>query len=155
MRECPERGIVRVELLGLELLPSHLVKVPRLAAAPAAPNLSLVAKKSNVAGKVHVHRGPGADVLATFEADSADAIFIDADKAGYQTYLREGLRIVREGGLILVDNALAFGEILNASSTDASVLAVRAFNEVMAQEKRVHGVIVPIGDGLWVGVRLA
>ena len=110
---------------------------------------------SDVAGKVVVHRGRGADVLPHFEDDSADAIFIDADKAGYQTYLREGLRIVRTGGMILVDNALAFGEILNMQSTDASVLAVRAFNDVMAGEPRLHGVIVPIGDGLWVSVKKA
>lgn len=111
--------------------------------------------KSDAAGKVVVHRGRGADVLPRFEDDSADAIFIDADKAGYPTYLAEGLRIVRSGGMILVDNALAFGEILNAESTDASVLAVRAFNDVMAREPRVHGIIVPIGDGVWVGIRKA
>ena len=111
--------------------------------------------KSDAAGKVIVHRGKGADVLPRFENDSADAIFIDADKAGYPIYLSEGLRIVRPGGMILVDNALAFGEILNAESTDASVLAVRAFNELMARETRVHGIIVPIGDGVWVGIRKA
>ena len=109
--------------------------------------------KSDVASKVIVHRGKGADVLQTFATDSADAIFIDADKPGYPTYLAQGLRIVRPGGLILVDNALAFGELLNEENKDASVLAVRAFNDLMAKETRVQGLIVPIGDGVWVGVR--
>ena len=93
-------------------------------------------------------------MLKTFGADSADLAFLDADKASYPAYLEHALRIVRTGGLILVDNAFAFGQLLDPHPTDREVLAVRAFNDVMAAEKRVHGVIVPIGDGLWVGVKL-
>ena len=63
------------------------------------------------------------------------------------------LRIVRPGGLILADNAFAFGQLLDSNATDREVPAVRAFNEVMAKEARLHSVIVPIGDGLWVGVK--
>jgi caffeoyl-CoA O-methyltransferase len=110
-------------------------------------------ENSDVAGRVEVHRGAGADVLPMFADDSADAAFIDADKEGYVTYVTECLRIVRPGGLIMVDNAFAFGELLDSSSTDASVLAVRAFNEHMAALEEVDAIIVPIGDGVWVGVR--
>jgi caffeoyl-CoA O-methyltransferase len=55
--------------------------------------------------------------------------------------------------LILVDNAFAFGQVLDAKPTDREAEAVQRFNEVMAGEKRVQSVIVPIGDGLWVGVK--
>jgi predicted O-methyltransferase YrrM len=110
--------------------------------------------KSDVFDRVHVLEGRGVDVLKTFGADSADLAFLDADKASYPAYLQHALRIVRTGGLILVDNAFAFGQLLDPHPTDREVLAVRAFNDVMAAEKRVHGVIVPIGDGLWVGVKL-
>ena len=110
--------------------------------------------RSDVAGKVTVHRGAGLEVLPRFAADSADAAFLDADKSNYPGYLRESLRIVRPGGLILVDNAFAFGQLFDEQPTDREVGAVRAFNEVMAKEPRVQAVIVPIGDGLWVGVRL-
>ena len=109
--------------------------------------------KSDVAGRIEVHRGAGLAVLPKFKTGSADAAFLDADKGNYPGYLKESLRIVRKGGLILVDNAFAFGQLLDEHPTDREVPAVRAFNEIMAREKRVHGIIVPIGDGLWVGVK--
>lgn len=109
--------------------------------------------KSDVAGRVEVHVGPGAEVLKTFAANSADAAFLDADKSSYPTYLDESLRIVRPGGLVMVDNAFAFGQLLDESFTDREVPAVRAFNEKMAKTEALQSIIVPIGDGLWVGVK--
>lgn len=109
--------------------------------------------KSDVAGRVEVHRGAGLAVLPRFKSGSADAAFLDADKSNYPGYLEESLRIVRRGGLIMVDNAFAFGQLLDERPTDREVPAVRKFNEIMAGEKQVHGIIVPIGDGLWVGVK--
>jgi predicted O-methyltransferase YrrM len=66
---------------------------------------------------------------------------------------RESLRLVRPGGLIMVDNAFAFGEILDEGSTDPDVRTLRAFNDQLARTSGLHGIIVPIGDGLWVAVR--
>lgn len=109
--------------------------------------------RSDVAGRIEVHRGAGMDVLPRFVANSADAAFLDADKASYPQYLRECLRIVRRGGLILVDNAFAFGQLFAESPADREVGAVRTFNEIMAREQALQSVIVPIGDGLWVGVK--
>lgn len=111
------------------------------------------ADKSDAAGKVEVHVGPGADVLARFSDGSADAVFIDADKSSYPTYLEHTLRILRPGGLVMVDNAFAFGQLFDDSFTDREVPAVRAFNEILAKETRFQSIIVPIGDGLWVGVK--
>ena len=111
--------------------------------------------RSDVAERVTVLQGKGMDVLPSFAADSADAAFLDADKASYPDYLRESLRIVRKGGLVMVDNAFAFGQLLDARPSDREVGAVRAFNDVMAREERLQSVIVPIGDGVWVGVKLA
>lgn len=110
--------------------------------------------KSDVAGRVEVHRGAGADVMRTFATDSADAAFLDADKSSYPVYLRESLRIVRKGGLVMVDNAFAFGQLFDANPTDREAPAVKAFNEVMAATRELQSVIVPVGDGLWVGVKL-
>jgi len=110
--------------------------------------------KSDVADRVLVLRGAGADVMRTMETDSADAAFLDADKASYPVYLRESLRIVRRGGLVMVDNAFAFGQLFDERPTDREANAVKAFNEVMARTKELQSVIVPIGDGLWVGVKL-
>jgi predicted O-methyltransferase YrrM len=109
--------------------------------------------KSDVAGRVEVHRGAGMDVLPGFASDSADAAFLDADKRSYPAYLKECLRIVRPGGLIMVDNAFAFGELFSDVPSDKEVGAMRAFNDHMSKVDALQSVIVPLGDGLWVGVR--
>ena len=109
--------------------------------------------KSDVAGKVEVHRGTGEAVLATFEDHSADAAFLDADKRNYPLYLRECMRIVRPGGLIMVDNAFAFGELLAEIPSDPEVQSIRDFNDLMAKQEGLQSVIVPLGDGVWVGVK--
>jgi predicted O-methyltransferase YrrM len=137
-RALPPEGRVRT----IELMPHHADFAERWVAG------------SDVAGKVVVHRGAGADVLRTFADDSADAAFLDADKAGYPVYLREALRIVRRGGLVMVDNAFAFGQLFDERPTDREVPAVRRFNDLMATTRELQSVIVPLGDGLWVGVRL-
>ncbi len=108
--------------------------------------------RSDAARKIEVVRGAGADVLPGIADRSADAMFLDADKSGYGGYLDHALRIVRPGGLVLVDNAFAFGHLLDAGEVEESVRAVRAFNDRMAGTRGLHGIIVPIGDGLWVGV---
>lgn len=110
--------------------------------------------RSDVADRVEVFHGSGRDVLPTFETDSADAAFLDADKASYPLYLEECLRIVRKGGLVMVDNAFAFGQLFDPKPTDREVSAVRSFNDHMAGVRSLQSIIVPIGDGCWVGLKL-
>ena len=109
--------------------------------------------KSDVAGRIEVLRGPGATQLAHMQAGSADAAFLDADKAGYVLYLEECLRILRPRGLVMVDNAFAFGQLFDAQPTDREVEAVRAFNEHVAAHDGLHSIIAPFGDGCWVCVK--
>jgi predicted O-methyltransferase YrrM len=54
----------------------------------------------------------------------------------------------------MVDNAFAFGHLLDEQATDAKVLAVRAFNDLVARETGLHSIIVPFTDGCWVAVKL-
>lgn len=108
--------------------------------------------KSDVADRVEVLQGNAVEILPTLKSGSADAAFLDADKENYPVYLRECLRIVRRGGLILVDNALAFGELLAEQPTRDDVEAIRSFNDLMASTSALQSIIVPLGDGLWVGV---
>jgi len=138
-RALPEGGRVRT----IEVEPVHADFAERWIA------------RSDVAGKIEVHRGRGVDVLPRFGSDSADAAFLDADKASYPLYLEQCLRIVRVGGLIAVDNAFAFGQLLDAQPTDRDVPAIRAFNDQLAADARLQSAIVPLGDGCWVGVRLS
>lgn len=111
-------------------------------------------ERSDVGRKVEVLRGRGADVLPRLDADSADAAFLDADKRNYPLYLEQCLRIVRVGGLIAADNAFGFGQLLDPTPRDPDVRHVRAFNDLVARESRLEGVIVPLGDGCWVAVRV-
>ncbi|MCP5022033.1 MAG: O-methyltransferase [bacterium] len=109
--------------------------------------------KSDVAQVVEVVQGSGQNILPTLPDDSIDAVFLDADKAGYPAYLREAMRFVRPGGLIMADNAFAFGQLFDEKPTDPEVGAVRAFNDFIPTIEGLKAVIVPIGDGLWVGVK--
>ena len=109
--------------------------------------------RSDVAERIEVLRGAGLDVLPRLATDSADAAFLDADKANYPGYLEQCLRIVRSGGLIMADNAFAFGELFEDKPSDREVPAIRRFNEVMRREAALDGIIVPFGDGLWVAVK--
>jgi len=109
--------------------------------------------RCDVADRIELHEGDAAAILPGFADGSADAAFLDADKKSYPRYLEESIRIVREGGLILVDNAFAFGQLFDDEPTDPEAPAVKEFNEIMAREPRVESVIVPVGDGMWVGVR--
>jgi predicted O-methyltransferase YrrM len=109
--------------------------------------------QSDVADRVEVLRGDAAGILPTFPDGSADAVFLDANKTGYPRYLREALRLLRPAGLVMVDNAFAFGELFASAPLEREAAAVREFNEVMARTPGLHSVIVPLGDGLWVGVK--
>ncbi|MEZ5966640.1 MAG: O-methyltransferase [Planctomycetota bacterium] len=110
--------------------------------------------KSDVAGRVEVLEGDAREVLGRLDEASADACFIDADKENYPHYLEHAMRVLRPRGLLLVDNAFAFGELFDPSATDPSVHAVRHFNDLLAARADLHAVIVPLGDGCWVGAKL-
>jgi predicted O-methyltransferase YrrM len=138
-RALPDGGRVRT----IEIEPKHADFAKRWIA------------RSDVSGRVEVHLGAGMDVLPGFATHSADAAFLDADKGSYPRYLDECLRIVRPGGLIMADNAFAFGQLLSDAPSDREVPAVRAFNEIMAKKAGMQGIIVPLGDGLWVASLLA
>jgi caffeoyl-CoA O-methyltransferase len=87
------------------------------------------------------------------EAD-IDLVFIDADKAGYAAYWDELVPRVRRGGVLLADNVLWSGEIVDESVTDDNIGALRAFNDKVAADDRVEVVVLPAFDGLTVARKL-
>ncbi len=110
--------------------------------------------RSDVADRVEVRQGRGVDLLPKIDSDTVDAVFLDADKQSYILYLEEARRVLRDGGLLLVDNAFAFGHLLEDGCEDPSVLALREFNDAVAADPDFDGVMVPLGDGVWVARRL-
>ena len=132
--------------------PAGRVRTLELSARHAEFARSWIAR-SDVAGRVEVVEGDARANLPALRSASVDACLVDADKGSYPAYLEQCARILRPGGLVLVDNAFAFGQLFDEHPSDADVPAVRAFNELMARSPEFESVIVPLGDGLWVGRR--
>ncbi len=103
---------------------------------------------AGVADRVDLRIAPAADSLAELHDDVFDMAFIDADKVGYDTYYEGCLRVVRPGGLILIDNVLQGGRVADPSADDESAVAIRALNEKIATDERVDHVLLPLADGL-------
>jgi caffeoyl-CoA O-methyltransferase len=106
-------------------------------------------EKAGVAHKIELRLGPALDTLRALPQEPAfDLAFIDADKTGYAGYVEEILPRLRTGGVILVDNVLWGGAVVNAERQDPDTLAIRAFNAAMARDPRVDAVMIPLSDGL-------
>ena len=103
---------------------------------------------AGVADRVELRLAPATETLATLEDDSFDLAFIDADKSGYDAYYEGCLRVVRTGGLVLIDNVLWSGEVADPSVDDDDVRSIRALNEKIATDDRVDHVLLPLADGL-------
>ena len=111
--------------------------------------------RAGLADRVDVRVGRALDVLPSFDGEQFDAIFLDADKEPLPTYFEWSLRLLRPGGLLIADNALWGGRVLDPATEDEGTRGVREFNRRMANDPRVRGTIVPVGDGLAVAVALA
>ena len=128
-RALPRDG----RLVTLELEPRH--------AEVARANLA----RAGLDELVEVRVGPAAESLAALVADGVepfDMVFIDADKEGYPDYLEWSLRLSRPGTLIVADNVVRGGAIIDAASPDSRVQGIRRFNEALARDPRVAATIV-------------
>jgi predicted O-methyltransferase YrrM len=109
-------------------------------------------KRAGVDGRIELRLGPGVQAISALLSEggaaSFDMMFIDADKASYDSYYEGGLKLLRRGGLMLIDNVLWDGKVADASVNDPDTSALRALNEEIAADERVDFVMVPICDGL-------
>jgi caffeoyl-CoA O-methyltransferase len=106
-------------------------------------------QRAGVADRIELRIAPAIETLRALPAGpSLDLAFIDADKPGYVGYWDEIVPRIRPGGVILVDNTLFGGQVIDTADQDASVRGIRDFNDHAVADDRVELVLLPVGDGL-------
>jgi predicted O-methyltransferase YrrM len=106
-------------------------------------------QEAGVAHKIDLRLAPALETLNTLTGPF-DFAFIDADKVNYDAYYERCLQLVRPGGLILIDNTLWHGDVINPARQDADTLAIRALNQKLQADPRIDLSLLPLGDGLTV-----
>ncbi|MFQ6576325.1 O-methyltransferase [Pseudomonas sp. UM16] len=105
-------------------------------------------QEAGVVQRIDLRLAPALQTLATLPAARYDLIFIDADKANYPRYLEEALRLLRTGGLVVFDNTLWSGRVLQEQPDSDDTRAIQALNLGLKDDPRVDLSMLPIGDGL-------
>lgn len=127
-------------VLSLEIEPAHAAFARRYV------------ERAGLMDAVEVRVGPALKTLPALDGQKFDAVFLDADKEPLPTYLDWALRLLRPGGLVIADNTLRGGQVADPSADDVQLRGIREFNRKLATHPRVTGIVIPIGDGVAVGV---
>jgi predicted O-methyltransferase YrrM len=105
-------------------------------------------KRSDLDSKIMYQIGDAKEIIPTLN-ETFDLVFIDADKKNNATYYDMIIDKVRSGGLILVDNVLWSGKVLDEGVSDQKTSFISKFNEMVSSDKRVEKLILPVRDGLF------
>jgi predicted O-methyltransferase YrrM len=109
-------------------------------------------QKAGIDHKINLYLAPALetmnDLIAQGHSNSFDLAFIDADKRNYDSYYEYSLKLVKPGGLILIDNTLWYGKVAEPSINDKQTLSIRNLNEKLKDDTRVDISMLPIRDGL-------
>ena len=115
--------------------------------------------EAGVGARIDLHLAPAGDTLSGLltngGAGQYDFAFIDADKTGYDGYYEACLKLLRVGGLIVLDNMLWSGRVADASQHDADTDAIRALNTKIHADPRVDATLLTIGDGVMLARRIS
>lgn len=109
-------------------------------------------ERAGVSDRVVVHRGAGVDVLQTLPGPY-DIAFVDANKNDYPHYTRLALERLRPGGMLIADNAIRGGRIVEGG-VDADIDGIRAMHDLLAADAGVIATTLPVGDGMAIAVKL-
>ncbi len=129
----------------------------RIVACDVSDEFTTIARQywqvAGVSHKIDLQIAPALEtldrLLANGEAGSFDFAFIDADKNNYAAYYDRCYQLVRQGGLILIDNVLWYGRVADpAMAEDKRTQAIKQLNYQIYQDDRVQISLIPIGDGL-------
>ena len=105
--------------------------------------------RAGLQDRIELRVAPGLDTLRALPATpSIDLAFVDADKPSYRAYYEELLPRLRPNGLLLFDNVLWSGAVVDASDRSENTEAIRALNDHVARDTRIESVMLPIADGL-------
>jgi caffeoyl-CoA O-methyltransferase len=104
-------------------------------------------RRANATEKIILHLGNALEIIPTLN-EVWDLVFIDADKAGYSDYYKLVLPKLKSGGLIIADNVLFHGEVLEEKIKGKSAIAINAFNEMVKTDQSVEKVMLTVRDGL-------
>ncbi|MEV4443716.1 O-methyltransferase [Streptomyces sp. NPDC049577] len=105
--------------------------------------------KAKVADRIELRIAPALESLRALPAEShLDLAFLDANKDGYIAYWEEIVPRLRPGGLLVADNVLYGGEVVDPAVTEGNGAAIKAFNEHAAADGRMESVMLPVADGL-------
>jgi caffeoyl-CoA O-methyltransferase len=106
-------------------------------------------EKAGLAKKITLKLASAIDTLRALPTDDPiDFAFIDADKTNYRLYYEEVLKRTRPNGLILIDNVLWNGAVIDSKIRDSDTQAIRGLNDFLATDHRIDIVMLPISDGL-------
>ena len=105
---------------------------------------------SAYADKIQLHIGDALQLIPQMDLKDIDLAFVDADKRHYVEFYEMLLPRVRQGGIIIADNTLWYGHVVeeHTRESDQQTLGIKAFNDLLANDDRVEKVIVPVRDGL-------
>ena len=109
-------------------------------------------KKASQGKKIKTIIGPALQSITNLKnkGEKFDLVFIDADKENYKNYYNQSLDIIEKNGLIIVDNVLWHGEVVDEKKQDKLTTTIREFNSYLNKDKRTENLIIPVGDGLTV-----
>jgi predicted O-methyltransferase YrrM len=109
-------------------------------------------QEAELANRVELIEGAALDVLPKLKP-GFDAVFVDADKEPMAQYYEWGMKLLRPGGLLLCDNAFFHGSVADPDDHAPATEGVRTFNQLAASDPRLVATVVPIRDGLLIGVK--
>ena len=107
-------------------------------------------KKADQNHKIQTIINPALDTLEELSNQKFDMVFIDADKMNYKKYYEKSLGLINQGGLIIIDNVLWHGEVVDEKNDDKFTNNIREFNKFVSEDNRVEQIIIPLGDGMTV-----
>lgn len=138
LQGMPRDGI----LTSIDLEPEH-----QRAARDAFAEAGIPSQRTRVIS------GDAAQVVARLTDGAYDLVLVDADKESYPTYAEEAIRLLRPGGVLVLDNMLWHDQVADPAARDEVTTLLRNLGKELRDDERLFPALVPVGDGLFIAVK--